>query len=161
MSELKITKEKVLEIAHTCNEAKIALKKLFPDCFNKTITEKIDGYESACKELNKPVLTIEHFSFLGKTAKMQFALEKITTIVEALNEGILPDPLKKQQRFYPYFLIDSSSGSGLVFGNSGYDDDDATTSSAARLGLKNRALSDFMGKNFIQDYAEFILNVAP
>jgi hypothetical protein len=118
----------------------------------------VDGYANACKELRKIPLTLFDFKMYGKIAKMQFALEKITTIVEALNEGVLLDPLKKEQRWYPYFIIgDTAGGPGLVFCSSLYDDDNANSGSAARLSLKNQALSDFMGKNFIEEYSEFIL----
>ena len=38
MSELKITKEKVLEAATKCSEAKKVLETLFPEAFDECIT---------------------------------------------------------------------------------------------------------------------------
>jgi hypothetical protein len=41
--ELKITKEKVLEAASKCSQAKETLKTLFPECFKET--EEIKPFE--------------------------------------------------------------------------------------------------------------------
>lgn len=35
MEELKVTKERVLEAAHSCGDAKAVLEKLFPDAFDR------------------------------------------------------------------------------------------------------------------------------
>lgn len=40
--ELKITKEKVLEAAKSCPNAKEVLNKLFPECFENNVNNEID-----------------------------------------------------------------------------------------------------------------------
>lgn len=67
-------------------------------------------------------------------------------VAKVYNVGKVPK--KCDKRWYPWHSL-KSSGSGLVFYHSTYNDDDACTSSAARLSFVNREGSDNYVKNFM------------
>lgn len=58
MNELKITKEKVLEAAEKCSEAKKVLEALFPEAFDDGVVLKQQGYDIADVKTNNIVMYI-------------------------------------------------------------------------------------------------------
>ena len=120
------------------------------------IQERIKTYEDACSALNRQPLTEEQFSFLPeKDRKAMFSLHKITTVIEALNEGHEFDWNDYSERKYsPWFDMetygDAPAASGFSFYDFGYD---ITFSSVgARLVLRTRELAEYVGKQFLEDY---------
>jgi hypothetical protein len=120
------------------------------------IQERIKTYEDACAALNRQPVTEEQFSFLPeKDRKAMFSLHKITTVVEALNEGWNPDWNDyNEYKYYPWFDMetydDAPAGSGFSFVDFVYGASDSYV--GARLVLKTRELAEYVGKQFLEDY---------
>lgn len=136
---LQITEKQAKEL-HSDPEA---FKKLLEinfgkKTFCKDITECVKSYEDACEILGRKPM-----NFNGML-KYKIALERLETIIEALNEGWFPDWSNSNElKWYPW-LIWRSSGFRFDFTDFTYSYADV----GSRLCLKEDRLAEFVGKEF-------------
>lgn len=120
------------------------------------VTERIKTYEDACRELGRKPYDEVRLTEMGLDSK-DIAYLKLTVIVEALNEGWIPDVFDiKVYRWYPYFRPNGSPSS-FAFGDSVYDYGAANAGSGSRLALKDEELANYCGRQFIDLWKEFLL----
>lgn len=112
---------------------------------------KIRNYSDVCKELNEEELTECHFNFIkNKSQRLQtLAFNKIKQIQRLFNGDWEAKFDGKQENWYPYFTGD---GVGMVFYGS-YDYCYGYSGGQVAF-FKNREISDFVGKTFIDIYRE-------
>ena len=123
---------------------------------NKKITDLVKTFDDACTELGISPLNEDKLMDLGLT-KHDIAYQKLATIVKALNEGWVPDVCDDRvYRWYPWFVTNGSPSS-FAFGDSSYDCAYADAGSGSRLCLKNKELSEYCGKQFIDLWKQFII----
>ena len=123
---------------------------------NKNITELVKTFEDARKLTGRP--DVPDFSNLPTDMRKHFEAQyKMIVIAEALNEGWVPDVCDSSvYRWYPWFKTNGSPSS-FAFRDSYYDDALANAGSGSRLCLKNKELSEYCGKQFIDLWKQFIL----
>lgn len=123
---------------------------------NINITDRIKNYEDACDLLGFNPLNEAKLIDLGLT-KREIAYYKLIIIIKALNEGWIPNVCDNNNcRWYPYFCPNGSPSS-FVFGNSNCGNSSAHAGSGFRLSLKNKELSDYCGKQFLELWKEYII----
>ena len=123
---------------------------------NKKITDLVKTFDDACTELGISPLNEDKLMDLGLT-KHDIAYQKLATIVKALNEGWVPDVCDDRvYRWYPWFVTNGSPSS-FAFCVSHYDCATALAGSGSRLCLKNKELSEYCGKQFIDLWKQFII----
>lgn len=120
--------------------------------------EKIKTFEDACKALNldsEKVLP-DFSNYPSHHAKAMMAHAKLVIIAEALNEGGTPDWNNgKYDKYYPWFKMGGSSGSGFSFDSHGGWDSHSDCGS--RLCFKTRELAKYAGTQFEDLYKEYFL----
>jgi hypothetical protein len=85
----------------------------------------------------------------------EIAYRKLKLIVKALNEGWIPDwSNSNETKYFPWFRMGSSSGSGFSFHVCDYWGTDSHVGS--RLCFKSRELAEYAGKQFTEIYKEFM-----
>lgn len=120
------------------------------------VTERIKTYEDACRELGRKPYDEARLTGMGLDSK-DIAYLKLTVIVEALNEGWIPDVCDiNVYRWFPYFRPNDSPSS-FAFRGSVCDDEDAFAGCGSRLALKNEELANYCGRQFIDLWKEFLL----
>ena len=77
----------------------------------KTITQKITSYESACKDLKVNPKNLPIVNKLPKEEQKRIiAHYKLTVIIKALNEGWFPNWKDKNEwKYYPYFIFEGNA----------------------------------------------------
>lgn len=158
MKTLQISEQKARELYKSgSSELKSILEESFgKDFFSQKITDRVKTYEDACRELSMNPLDKNKLIGFGFT-KHDIAYQKLTTIVQALNEGWVPDVCDSSvYRWYPWFKTNGSPSS-FAFCDSRYDDASAFAGSGSRLCLKSKELSEYCGKQFIDLWKQFIL----
>jgi hypothetical protein len=151
----------------------------------KPITERVKTFEDAVRILGEGNELVrefndfkEHTDFLTGDV---MAYIKLRIVVAALNEGWVPSFKEDEFRWYPWFNLytdeevakmseeqkkrvlpwGGSSGNGSGSGLAYADSDDAWSSSSAvvgsRLALKSEELADYVGRQFIELYKEFMI----
>lgn len=158
MKTLQISEQKARELYKSgSSELKSILEESFgKDFFSQKITDRVKTYEDACHELSTSPLDENKLMELGLT-KHDIAYQKLTTIIKALNEGWVPDVCDDRvYRWYPWFNTNGSPSS-FAFDASDYDDATADAGSGSRLCLKNKELSEYCGKQFIDLWKQFII----
>ena len=159
MKTLQINEKKARELYKTASEE---LKKMLEDTFGKDfisekVTNRVKTYEDACRELNKAPINESDMRRNGFTDD-EINYRKIKTITEAINDGWKPDMMDtNQKKWFPVFLIDPSSPSGLVFDDSCYCCSDVLATDASRLCFKSEELAAYAGKQFLELYRNFIM----
>ena len=158
MKTLQISEQKARELYKSgSSELKSILEESFgKDFFSQKITDRVKTYEDACHELSTSPLDENKLMELGLT-KHDIAYQKLTTIIKALNEGWVPDVCDDRvYRWYPWFNTNGSPSSFAVDGSS-CADALADAGSGSRLCLKNKELSEYCGKQFIDLWKQFII----
>ena len=120
----------------------------------KEVTERIKDFKDV---LDEHGLTIGEFtkSCLGLSDD-EIAYRKIKLIAESLNEGWEPDwGDSNQYKYYPWFDMGSSSGSGFAFDVYDYWCSDSYCGS--RLCFKTSKLARYAGEQFTDIYKEFLI----
>ncbi|ODS87271.1 MAG: hypothetical protein ABS44_11685 [Chryseobacterium sp. SCN 40-13] len=85
----------------------------------------------------------------------EVAYRKVKLIVNALNEEWKPDWTNSSQtKYFPWFKMGSSSGSGFSFHD--YDNWLSNSTVGSRLCFKSRELAEYAGKQFTEIYKEFM-----
>lgn len=114
---LKLSVEKAQEAYKNGNDV---IKQFLIDSYGEEhfitdIKERVTSYEAACAILGVTPLSVKDFEFLGKEkAAKKFSEHKITTGIEAINEGWKPDfDNESQWKHYVYFR---NKNNGFSFG---------------------------------------------
>jgi hypothetical protein len=123
----------------------------------KDITERVDSFESACKELGIKMgfvfKIITTCAILNKDVKAYLAFVKLTIIIRALNEGWEPNwENYSEWKYYAWFKV---SGSRLAY----YDcvRTYSGTYVGSRLVFKESRLAEYAGKKFLPLYEDYLL----
>lgn len=151
----------------------------------KPITERVKTFEDAVRILGEGNELVREFNdfkehtdfFTGDV----MAYIKLRIVVAALNEGWVPSFKEDEYRWYPWFNLyteeevakmseaqkkkvllwggasSNGSSSGLAYANSynAWSNSDALIGS--RLALKSEELADYVGRQFIELYKEFMI----
>ncbi len=123
---------------------------------------KIKTFEQACKALKiKPELPVVTM-LPEKHQKAIIAFYKLTVIIEALNEGWVPNWNDNSEwKYYNYFWVDASkeTPSGFGFSDSSTYYASTLTGVGARLCFKSSELAEYARKQkeIIQLYKEYLL----
>ncbi|ASK29690.1 hypothetical protein CEY12_06035 [Chryseobacterium sp. T16E-39] len=119
----------------------------------KDIKERIKSFSEV---LN--ILEIDEDDFDEENEDLsadEVAYRQIKLIVKALNEGWIPDwTNSKQYKYFPWFNMGSSSGSGFSYG--GYGGWNARSAVGSRLCFKSRELAEYAGKQFTEIYKQYM-----
>lgn len=158
MKTLQISEQKARELYKSgSGELRSILEESFgKDFFSQKITDRVKTYEDACRELSMNPLDENKLMKLGLT-KHDIAYQKLVTIAKSLNEGWVPNVCDNSvYRWYPWFVTNGSPSS-FAFNGSSYDSAFAAAGSGSRLCFKNKELSEYCGKQFIELWKQFIL----
>lgn len=158
MKTLQISEQKARELYKSgSGELRSILEESFgKDFFSQKITDRVKTYEDACRELSMNPLDENKLMKLGLT-KHDIAYQKLVTIAKSLNEGWVPNVCDNSvYRWYPWFVTNGSPSS-FAFRDSVYGDARASAGSGSRLCFKNKELSEYCGKQFIELWKQFIL----
>lgn len=158
MKTLQISEQKARELYKSgSGELRSILEESFgKDFFSQKITDRVKTYEDACRELSMNPLDENKLMKLGLT-KHDIAYQKLVTIAKSLNEGWVPDVCDNSvYRWYPLFVTNGSPSS-FAFSASLCDDAVANAGCGSRLCFKNKELSEYCGKQFIELWKQFIL----
>ena len=118
----------------------------------------IKTFEDACSALGlDPETVIPDFSsFPEEDQKAMIAHAKLIIIAKALNGDWKPDWKDWNQiKYYPWFNMGGSSGSGFAYHVFGYWHSASTVGS--RLGFKSREMAEFAGKQFESLYLDYFV----
>lgn len=154
---------------------------------NRPVIERVKTFEDAVKELgdNHPLVNIYDTitnEYSEDEMKPVVDYIKVCIIVAALNEGWVPQFVKGEERWYPWFWLytnkemaemdeakratcrvvgrsDSSSNAsgGLVYADPNFASSNSSTNSGSRLAFRTEELAEYAGKQFIEEYYQ--LNV--
>lgn len=158
MKTLQISEQKARELYKSgSGELRSILEESFgKDFFSQKITDRVKTYEDACRELSMNPLDENKLMKLGLT-KHDIAYQKLVTIVKSLNEGWVLDVCDNSvYRWYPWFVTNGSPSS-FAFRDSYCVNALALAGSGSRLCFKNKELSEYCGKQFIELWKQFIL----
>lgn len=151
----------------------------------KPITERVKTFEDAVRILGEGNELVrefndfkEHTDFLTGDV---MAYIKLRIVVAALNEGWMPSFEEDEYRWYPWFNLYTDeevakmsevqkkrvllwgghsyagSYSGLACANSYYAWSSSGAGIGSRLALKSEELADYVGRQFIELYKEFMI----
>lgn len=158
MKTLQISEQKARELYKSgSGELRSILEESFgKDFFSQKITDRVKTYEDACRELSMNPLDENKLMKLGLT-KHDIAYQKLVTIAKSLNEGWVPNVCDNSvYRWYPWFVTNGSPSS-FAFFDSAFRFAYADAGSGSRLCFKNKELSEYCGKQFIELWKQFIL----
>lgn len=151
--ELKITREKALQIYDNADESKKSLlEELFgKSSFELSVMEKIKTIDDI---LQFQGITIEQFekTSLG-LSEDEKSYRLIKMLVEILNQGWIPNWDDVSE--YKYFPCFEMSSSGFRFGD--YDYWYSGSCVGSRLCFKSRELAEYAGTQFIELYKNYMI----
>lgn len=150
MKTLQLSEQKARELYRSgSKELKTVLEESFgKDFFSQDVTERVKTYLDACHELGREPLDEKKLLELGLT-EHDIAYQKLTLIIEALNEGWKADVCDANvRRWYPWFEPNGSPSS-FAFGVSYFGHAFARAGSGSRLCYKTRGLAEYSAKKFI------------
>lgn len=184
--EINITNEQQNELqaiyAQLNSEQQTLLVNIFgEDTFKpKDIRDRVKTFEDACT-----VLGIDPDEWKKKHLmfdKDVLAYLKLRVITQALNEGWYPKFTEDERRYYPWFYIlpqeeydnlsaeekrrcvgragsSAGAGGGLVYASASNASSYSLTHHGARLAFSNYDLAVYAGKQFIDIWADFVLEI--
>lgn len=152
---------------------------------DRPVTERIKTFEDACNSLGDEHPLVVQFNtynvaFKGEPqSEDMLAYFKLRIIVAALNEGWEPQFTEDEYRYFPWFYLytqkeydnmndeqkgrcvlrsgsSSSASSGIVYVYANYDSSFSVTSSGSRLAFRTRKLAIYAGKQFLEEWADFM-----
>ena len=113
------------------------------------IFNKIKTFEDACKESG----ITEDQVFSTTDTPDEKAYKKLKQIIKVINEGWVPDWNNSNQRkWYPWFYLSSGFGFSYSFYSCDYTD----SSVGSRLCFETEEKCDYVAKQFIEIYEEFL-----
>ena len=156
-----------------------------PKVDNRPVTERIKTFTDACNVLGDehPLVTqyrLTAAAYKGDPMTEDFiAYLKLRIIVAALNEGWEPKFEKGEYRYYPWFYLytkeeydkldDEQKGRcvlrsgnysfscrGFVSSGTNYNASYSYTINGSRLAFRTRELADYAGRQFIEEWADFM-----
>lgn len=155
MKHLKLELQKAID---TYKNGDASVKSLLTnlygeDVFITDIKQKVKCYPSACKVLGRCELTVGDFAKgrSNKQSEREFVRHKISTVIEAINNGWYPDwDNEDQYKYYNYFHNKRNGfSSGVIicryFCGVGSD-----------LCLENRDNAEYVSKICKEDYITFL-----
>lgn len=158
-----------------------------PKVDNRPVTERIKTFEDACNALGDEHLLVTQYrltaaAYKGEPMTEDFiAYLKLRIIVAALNEGWEPKFEKGEYRYYPWFYLytkeqydelDDEKKGRCVFRsvNNSYAFgglscaiahnafSNSNSSHGSRLAFRTRELAAYAGKQFTEEWADFLFN---
>ena len=184
--EINITNEQQNELqaiyAQLNSEQQTLLVNIFgEDTFKpKDIKDRVKTFEDACTVLgiDPDEWKKKHLMF----SKDVLAYLKLRVITQALNEGWYPKFTEDERRYYPWFYIltheeydnlsaeekrrcvgrasnNANASGGLVSANAVHAASNSYTVNGARLAFSNYDLAVYAGKQFIDVWADFVLEI--
>ncbi|MBR4552870.1 MAG: hypothetical protein IKO20_04020 [Bacteroidaceae bacterium] len=151
---------------------------------NRPVTERIKTFEDAMAALGEshPLVIQLYDNFLeegGDGVKDIVAYLKLRIIVAALNEGWEPKFTKDERRYFPWFKLYTQEdydelddeekarvvyrGSygayaygGVSYAYAGHDASNSNANVGSRLALRTRELAAYAGRQFIEEWADFV-----
>jgi hypothetical protein len=160
MEVLKIDKANARKLFKTAApEFKTMLVDTFGESFfSEKITDRIKTYIDVCLELkidasySLPFPTPEN-----DEEKAVNAFVMLRNIAKVLNEGWTPDwDNSSQAKYYPWFDMRSSAGSGSGLSFDVYADDSSGSRVGSRLCFKTRELAEYAAKQFVEVYRDYM-----
>ncbi|WP_379963950.1 hypothetical protein [Epilithonimonas sp. UC225_85] len=155
MNTLEITKEAALKAHDEANDKGKALLEnlLGKKVFVKDIKDRIKSFDDVLDHLE-----IDKDEFKNECEGLssdEIAYKQVKLIVNALNEGWVPDWTNSSQyKYFPWFKMGSSSGSGFSYSDCA--DWIAVSAVGSRLCFKNRELAEYAGKQFTDIYKQYM-----
>ena len=149
MEKLEVKKANALIAWRKADEkGKGLLENLYgKEVFEKrNIMDRVKTFGDALEETGRP--DVPDFSDLPEDLRLYFKNQyKMIVTAEALNEGWEPDwDNNNEPKFRSWFFM---SPSGFSFGGSSCDFSVASAGCGSRLCFKNRELSDYAAKQFL------------
>ena len=152
---------------------------------NLPVTERIKTFTDACNALGDEHPFVTQYRLINGAYKNDpitedfIAYFKLRIIVAALNEGWEPKFEKGEFRYYPWFYLytkeeydelddeqkgrcvlrsgsNSHSYGGFVSCNASYGASRSSTVFGSRLAFRTRELADYAGRQFIEEWADFM-----
>jgi len=118
----------------------------------KEVTERIKNFDDVLRELE--IEPVEFKKQCEGLAPDEVAYRQVKLIVKALNEGWVPDwGDGKWNKYYPWFDMGGSSGSGFAYCD--YGRWHACSYCGSRFCFKSRELAEYAGKQFTDIYKNF------
>lgn len=116
----------------------------------------LEYFELACIELGIPP-ALPNVSLLPqRNQKAIIAFYMLSVIIQAKNEGWVPDwNNRREYKYYPWFNTGTSAG--LVFAISSYAPSRTTTNVGSRLCFKSRELAIEWGQKLLPLYNDYVL----
>ena len=132
-------------------ERKLELEELFPELKPISIIVRVKTYEDALEVLRR-----DHFDEKNLYPR-EIARRKLEIIIEALNEGWIPDLSNHQEyKWYCYFG-GSSTGLGCLISRYSCASTKAAAIVGVRFCLKDKKLADYIGEQFKYLFEEMLL----
>lgn len=169
-------KEEIDDRIKTLQEELEKLKKQ-REWIEKPITERIKTFDDAVDELGSEHPLVKQYMAVANGdesfTRSTIAYMKLQIIAAALNEGWFPDLQRKEKRWYPYYKIYAGdetddifsdatylfgASCGLVYADSLNALAIASSSLSARIAVKSKEISDYFGNQFIDIWAEYLLD---
>ena len=169
-------KEEIDARIETLQEELEKLKKQ-REWIEKPITERIKTFTDAVEELGIEHPLVKQYMAAANGdesfSRNTFAYIKLQIVAAALNEGWFPYLQRKEKRWYPYYKIYAGdelddifpdatylfgASCGLACVGSGHAWSNALSNISARLAVKSEEISDYFGNQFIDIWAEYLLD---
>lgn len=151
MSEVKVTKETAKKLYDSVpGFFKEQLEAAFgKDAFRKIDFRDIKTFPDACKALDINPNAVWNNNDTSDEA----AYKKLKVIIQAINQGWIPDwSNTNQKKWFPWFNLSS----GFGFGASSYYYDSSYTAVGSRLCFESEEKASYAGKQFTTIYEEFL-----
>jgi hypothetical protein len=130
---------------------KIMIDDFGDECFNESIIDQVKTFEDAFAIADEE--TRQDYCEDRCVSPDAIAYKKLRLIIKVINEGWKPNwKNSSEQKWFPWFRL--SSGFGFDVSVYGYANADA--SSGSRLCLSTKEKSDYVGKQFINLYEDFL-----
>lgn len=153
---------------------------------NRPVTERIKTLEDACRELGEDhpfVLAYQNTNLrdpeVAEENRDILAYMKLRIIVAALNEGWVPQFTENEYRYFPWFFFYTkeeydkldddekgrcvlrsgsyaSSSFGFVCCGAVFGASNSHASYGSRLAFRTRELAAYAGRQFIEEWADFV-----
>lgn len=151
-----LNEERLKDLYDESDESfKYKLEDIFGENFFKDITEKVESFVDACRELKISPNIPDTTYCSRKSQKSVIAFYKLTIIAMALNEGWKPDfENHKENKFYPWFKILKDN---VVFTGRCHSVVNASSGESTKLACKSEKLAHYFGRQFEDLWADYLL----
>lgn len=121
--------------------------------------EWVKTYEEACQVVGTDPVALPDVSMLpAKHRKSVIAYIKLVTIIEALNEGWVPDFGKaSQNKYFPFFVTQRQMNGDVNIVYKDHFESNGYVDINSRLFLRTIQLARYVGQNFSELYHEYLM----